>query len=366
MGENSAIEWTDATVNFWWGCTKVGPGCDHCYAEAWSKRTGGGIWGVGAPRRKIKSAVSLLYKLHNGASWWAADYHISKIVSTPQRRVFIQSMSDLFDGEVPIEWFAEAWRHVSACDRLAIQIVTKRISVVEKRLAAIGALGWPQHAGLMISIVNQDEADRDVPRLLALKGKLGIPWVGLSIEPLLGPVDFDPCDLALVDWIIVGGESGPGARPLHPDWARSLRDQCASAGVPFLWKQWGEWAPNVVYTMLDGDRAGELVGLTIISSTDRKQVGERVFYAMPANAESKPGPVERMERVGKKRAGRLLDGVTHDGMPASFSPAQAPAWPAASQSAKAGPAPPPPVPSCPAGRASSSASAIGSTSPPSG
>jgi len=288
MAEYSAIEWTDATVNFWWGCTAVGPGCEHCYAEAWAKRTGL-AWGLGTERRKIKSAVKLLYKLHNGYSWWAADYHIGKINLTPRRRVFIQSMSDLFDTEVPIEWFGEAWQHIAACDWLDIQIVTKRISVVEKRLAAIGATGWPAHAGLMISVVNQVEADRDIPRLIALKAKLGIPWIGLSMEPLLGKVALRDEWLAALDWVIVGGESGSKARPMHLGWARSLRDQCAAARVPFLFKQWGEWAP---------------AGQSITAGHQIREFG----YDEEGRC--------RLHRVGKKAAGRLLDGVEHNGLPA--------------------------------------------------
>jgi protein gp37 len=287
MAENSAIEWTDATVNFWWGCTKVGPGCDHCYAETWAKRTGGGLWGVGVPRRQIKGAVKLLYKLQNGYSWWAADHYIGKINPTPQRRVFIQSMSDLFDTEVPIEWFDEAWHHIENCDKLGIQIVTKRISVIEKRLASIGVTTWPQHAGLIISVVNQAEAERDIPRLIELKAKLGIPWIGLSMEPLLGAVTLKPEWLAELGWAIVGGESGKNARIMQLEWIRTLRDQCAAAGVPFMFKQFGEWI------------AAAQIGFHGHERRPRFDI-----------------PPQSYMRVGKKAAGRLLDGVQHDGLPA--------------------------------------------------
>ena len=298
MAENTAIEWTDATINFWWGCTKVGPGCDHCYAETWSSRFGEELWGAGAPRRKIKSAVKLLYKLHNGASWWSADAEIGKLHPNSRRRVFIQSMSDLFDNEVPQEWFDEAWSAITACDRLDLQIVTKRGSIVEKRLRGVA---WPKHAGLIFSVVNQDEADRDVPRLIALKAALGIPWVGLSMEPLLGGVVLRPEWLEHLDWVIAGGESGPGARPMHPAWARSLRDQCAAAGVPFHFKQWGKWASsdqcdlNCTAATLIYDETAALWR----ESLDGGWIGDQA-----------------MCRVGKKRAGRLLDGRTHDGFPA--------------------------------------------------
>jgi protein gp37 len=317
VAQSSNIEWTDATVNFWWGCTKVGPGCDHCYAETWSKRTGGNIWGVGVPRRKIKSAATLIHRLDNAYADWAADatcaVENAKVFGLPvphvdtRRRVFIQSMSDLFDTEVPIEWFEEAWDKIEVCDRLSIQIVTKRISVVDKRLAAIGRASWPRHAGLMITVVNQAEADRDIPRLLALKAKFNIPWVGLSVEPMLGAIDLRNItlptgarvdalqsrrdgafvgSLPMLDWVICGGESGRQARPMHPDWARSLRDQCAAAGVPFLFKQWGEWADAE-------DWPSEL----------------QEHYELMNRADG------NSVRVGKKRAGRLLDGVEHNGFP---------------------------------------------------
>lgn len=315
MADGSKIEWTDATVNFWWGCTKVGPGCDHCYAEAWAKRTGGGLWGVGVPRRKIKGAVKLLYRLDNGYADWAADqacivgnaevFGLPVPTMGPRRRVFIQSMSDLFDTEVPVEWFGEAWDHIERCDRLELQIVTKRLTVIEKRLAAIGRTSWPKHAGLIISVVNQDEADRDIPRLIELKAKLGIPWIGLSMEPLLSAIVLKPEWLGHLDWVIVGGESGPKARPLHPDWVRALRDQCTAAGVPFLFKQWGEHSYEYDRERDDPDwrrcsDAARKPGQWINLEGGTGFHGDRVHYA---------------RRVGKKAAGRLLDGVEHNGFP---------------------------------------------------
>ncbi|MFC5505120.1 DUF5131 family protein [Bosea massiliensis] len=364
MAERTGIEWTDATVNFWWGCTKVGPGCDHCYAETWAGRFGGGLWGVGAPRRKIKGAAAMLNRLDNDYAWWAADAEIGGYHPNSRRRVFIQSMSDLFDTEVPIEWFAEAWGKIVQCNRLDIQIVTKRISVVEKRLAAIGVTTWPKHAGLLVTVCNQDEAGRDIPRLLALKAKLGIPWVGVSAEPLLGPIDFgawlcgsyecatecgwrsgsapdrEVChacgltstsfgefcacgaqdfghicpncesnavqhhpDTTFLDWVIVGGESGPNARPMHPDWARSIRDQCATAGTAFFFKQWGEWAPS--------ETARPPKGKLAVFCRD----GQLLRGQAMATGRIDDAGAEIIAQFGKARAGRLLDGVTHDAMP---------------------------------------------------
>ena len=294
MADGTKIEWTDATVNFWWGCTKVGPGCDHCYAETWSKRTGDKIWGVGVPRRKIASAVKTLHRLDNAYAWWAADCQIGKLHDHSTRRVFIQSMSDLFDKEVPIEWFDEAWQTITVCDRLEIQIVTKRISFVEKRL---NGKAWPKHAGLIISVVNQEEADRDIPRLIELKAKLGIPWVGLSCEPLLAGIVLRPEWLDHLNWVIVGGESGGGARPINRQWVRDLRDQCSGEGIPFLFKQWGEWFPFGEY-----DAEG-------CQNTVSKGKRPGFWHEWGAGDGFSV-------RLGKKVAGRSLDNALHDGFPA--------------------------------------------------
>lgn len=287
------IEWTDETINFWWGCTKVGPGCDFCYAETWDHRLGGAHWGQGVPRRKIKGAIDAIHKLNRRAGKNGADIH-----------VFIQSMSDLFDLEVPDWWFAEAWAHIHDCDRLSIQILTKRVSAVEKRLRQTVA-AWPEHAGLMITVVNQAEADRDIPRLLALKESFDIPWVGLSCEPLIGPIDLTHW-LDRLDWVIVGGESGPRARPMHKKWATSLCDQCQAATVLFFFKQWGEWAPQIGAINLPDDP--ERSRYTWAEWTDwgggapRWEVSERPLWCDDMD------PDHCMVRVGKKAAGALLDG----------------------------------------------------------
>lgn len=315
MADNTKIEWTDSTVNFWWGCTKVGPGCDHCYAETWSKSYGENIWGVGTSRRKIKGAVELLHKLDNGYSWWSADHEIAGYHQTSRRRVFVQSMSDLFDMEVPVEWFAEAWQTIGRCSRLHIQIVTKRISAVEKRIQAISFHSWPKHAGLMITVCNQTEVDRDIPRLLALKEKLGIPWVGLSIEPLLGRILIPHEWLAEIDWVIVGGESGPKARPMHPDWARSIRDQCATAGAAFHFKQWGNWFPWGPQPggNLGGDVRKGHVRIVHPSGKATEELADDLGGKCTETGS------RYMAALGKKAAGRLLDGVEHNGMPGTLT-----------------------------------------------
>ena len=263
MAENSGIAWTDATVNFWWGCTKVGPGCDHCYAEAWDGRFGGDHWGAGVPRKKLKSAVNLSHRLDNAYADWAADatcangnaaafgLPIPNFWTT--RRVFIQSMSDLFDLEVPAEWFSEAWTNIVVCDRIEIQIVTKRLPAVARRLAEVGCAAWPKHAGLIATVCTQAECDRDLPRLIALKREFGIPWVGLSIEPQTEAVT--PHDPECLDWVITGGESdqrGAKARPYDPSWARWIIANGIAADYAVFVKQMGS---NPVGMKLR-DRAG--------------------------------------------------------------------------------------------------------------
>ena len=315
MGTDSKIEWTDATVNFWWGCTKVGPGCDHCYAESFDKRVGGAHWGTGTPRRQIASAAKTLAKLNRQGG----------------KRVFIQSMSDLFDNEVPQDWFDNAWRNICGAENCRIQVVTKRISMVEKRLVMAGdtyvdwRAYWPKHAGLMFTLVNRTEADCDIPRLLALKAKLGIPWVGLSMEPLLGPVDLrglgvNPPGTSVpdigvqllshgkLDWVIVGGESGPKARPMHPDWARSLRDQCQAAEVPFFFKQWGEWAASLDRDRDDPDWRADY-------SRNYVDCGKSRWLNLAGGQGFHGDRFHVMRKVGKSRAGRLLDGQEHNAMP---------------------------------------------------
>ncbi|WP_174297247.1 phage Gp37/Gp68 family protein [Sphingomonas bacterium] len=296
MAERSAIEWTDHTFNGWIGCTKIGPGCDHCYAEVLATTRLGVPWGPGAQRRRT------------AASTWNQPRRWNRRAAAAgvRERVFCSSLADVFDNEVSAEWRADLFRLIRETPNLDWLLVTKRIGNAARMAEVAG--GWPANVWLGATIVSQAEADRDAPKLLSTDG----PRIRfLSMEPLLGPVDLTMLHYAgltninaltgahglampmqgagpRLDWIIVGGESGPGARPMHPGWVRSLRDQCASVGVPLFFKQWGEFiahpAPNAVW------KNGE---------------------AVPAELE----PVT-FERIGKKAAGRLLDSVTHDGRPA--------------------------------------------------
>lgn len=304
MAENSGIEWTTHTFNPWWGCTRVGPGCDHCYAENFDKRVGGDHWGPGAPRRLVND--------------WSKPRKWNREAQKTGIRpwVFCASMADVFDNEVPTEWRDRLWGLVRECRDLRWQFVTKRIGNVAKMLPA----DWPEafpHCGLLSTVVDQAEADRDIPKLLTTPAA----WRGLSMEPLLGEVDLtristmrfrgaevlnsltgelqgmfgDVCGTALprLNWVIVGGESGHDARPLNPWWVRSLRDQCAAAGVPFFFKQWGEYAPTHEL------RAGE------------PGIKGRLWVNID--------PDTALCKVGKKAAGSRLDQVEHKAMPLVYA-----------------------------------------------
>lgn len=304
MVENSKIEWTHHTFNPWQGCQKVGPGCDHCYAEARDQRfTGGSMWGPHAPRKRT-SAANWRQPLK-----WGRD----AAAGGERRRVFCASLADVFDNHASIlpEWRADLWRLIWATPNLDWMLLTKRPGNIAGMLPTDGLDhpswrdGWP-NVWLGCTVTSQAEADRDIPKLLAVPAAVRF----LSMEPLLGSVDLrrwigcEPIIWGLssyqdqdgyerqdigggiidgIDLVIVGGESGPGARPMHPQWARDLRDQCVAAGVAFHFKQNGEW----------------------VSVSEVEGPGEHFQFPDYAT----------VRRVGKKRAGRTLDGRTWDQMP---------------------------------------------------
>jgi protein gp37 len=245
MGEKTGIAWTDSTFNSWWGCTRVGPACDDCYAEVVDKRTGESHWGHGAPRRLLSEhARNEPYRWQKQADKFEAEHG-------HRRRVFTLSMGDLFDNEVPEDWRAEHMHTMQVCNRLEWQICTKRVSNLPKMVPPIwmptmvDGPRWPRHVGVLITIVTQAEADRDVPRLLECKRRFGIPWVGISYEPAQELVDWGLYAQEL-DWIIFGGKSGAkwNDRPFSLDWARQTRDQCAEAGTAFFMKQVAAFRPT--------------------------------------------------------------------------------------------------------------------------
>ncbi|UEW68421.1 hypothetical protein [Xanthomonas phage MET23-P3] len=315
MAIESKIEWTDATFNPWIGCTKISPACDHCYASVSTPTRRFGVkWGAGEERRRTAPS-----------NWqlplrWNAQHDQFFAENGRRRRVFCASLADVFDNEVDPAWRADLFALIEATPNLDWLLLTKRIGNVAKMAPApwVGGPvqhgpdpanihgGWPANVWLGATICNQAEADRDIPKLLATRAAVKF----LSMEPLLGEVDLaypeslfpngpamccsghecgcagqptDPPLLYGLDWVIVGGESGHGARPMNPTWARLLRDQCAAYRVPFLFKQWGEWVS--------------------VSEVE----GEGPHHQFPTG--------ETLRRIGKHAAGRTLDGALHDGYP---------------------------------------------------
>jgi protein gp37 len=304
MSENTTIEWADHTFNPWEGCQKVGLGCDHCYAETRNARFGGGTavnWGPGAPRRRTSAANWRKPLAWNAAhaEFYAAHDH--------RQRVFCASLADVFDNAVDPTWRADLADLIQATPNLDWLLLTKRIGNAGDMLGEMFLDGVPDNVLLGATIVNQEEAERDIPKLL----RVAVERRFLSMEPLLGPVSFQglfanpdnirDCTnmLEAMDWVIVGGESGPGARPMHPVWARELRDQCATTSVPFLFKQWGEWAPAQD-------------GRSILGKTLTLQ-GAAPFTDQPLWHRFEDG--QHMAKIGKRAAGRELDGHTYNGFP---------------------------------------------------
>jgi protein gp37 len=307
MGKTS-IEWTDASWNPIVGCTEVSPGCANCYAAR-----------LAATRLKNHPDYKGLAVIHEGryvskekpsvnCSHWAADEHkpgseqvrfLPNRIHEPKeskkaRRIFVCDMGDLFHESVKLEWLHQILSVIQKCPQHTFQILTKRAALMKERMEDQSRFftPWPMpNVWLGVSVENQHFADERIPLLLSTPAAVRF----ISAEPLLGPLDlsrFLKCDCQLkgnnfsapeqhavncperrrIDWVICGGESGPNARPMHPEWARFLRDQCQSAGVPFFFKQWGEYLP----ALQDGAHVMNCGDIPI--------------------------------RMGKKKAGRLLDG----------------------------------------------------------
>ena len=346
--KNSNIEWTDHTFNPWMGCTKVSPGCDNCYAEArMDKRLHKVQWGPGNPRQRTSEKYwkeptewNKQRFMQCAVCGWRGAAAAPVIgcgkcgsieLDDTRAKVFCASLADVFDNEVPGLWRQHLMSLVARTPNLDWLFLTKRIGNARKMLTEAS-----MHDGLLLTaddqyqppanlwigatITSQAEADRDIPKLLATPAAKRF----LSMEPLLGPVDItkhffgycpehdfpggfclqrDHAGVQHIDWVIVGGESGPGARPMHPDWATSLRDQCQAAGVPFLFKQWGEWAPTAREPIHPEalKRPGNLCRVEHINQPDH-------YAAVSFTGNTR----YHIERVGKKAAGRMLDGRAWD------------------------------------------------------
>ncbi len=272
MAADSKIEWCRHTFNPWVGCTRLTPACDFCYAESWARRTGQPQLWQGERRRTT-------------ASNWQQPIRWNKAAAAAgeRHRAFCASLADVFDNQVPTRWRDDLWHLIDQTPSLDWMLLTKRPENIAKMLPtpAIGAPewedGWPN---VWLGTTVEDAARKrriDVLRRVPARVRF------LSCEPLLE--DLGAIDLTGIQLVIVGGESGPKARPMHPAWARSIHDQCATAGVAFFFKQWGEFLP------------------------------EDDAYSRDLPCIEAGPPPGGMYRVGKKAAGRLLDGVTHDAMP---------------------------------------------------
>ena len=277
MGEHTTIEWAHHTFNPWIGCERVSAECRNCYAETWDARGLNGPethWGKDAPRRRTSDANWRL----------PLRWDRKAAVDGVRRRVFCASLADVFEDRDDLDpWRTDLWDLIETTPNLDWLLLTKRPENVEMLagdfaqciscgLNPVDPFNWwclcggtvrpPRNVRLGTSVGHQSSIDRVAALIDAADGAPTF----LSCEPLLGPLDFGTGGLDGIDWVIAGGESGPNARPMHPDWVRSIRDVCLDSGVPFLFKQWGEF-----------DASGD--------------------------------------RVGKKAAGRILDGRTWDQVP---------------------------------------------------
>lgn len=335
------IEWTRSasgqagyTFNGWIGCTEVskavtgGGGCDNCYARMSTparilRSKGQETWGPGTHRVRTSPAN------------WAKPIHWNALAAQEGVRVkvFCSSLADIFDNEVPIEWLVDVLELVFATPHLDWLFLTKRIGIAVQRLTeAMHATQndhtrnlierWlagdpPANVWIGATVVTQKEADRDISKLLATPAVVRF----LSVEPLLSAMDLTrwleaaglDTDLGLscpgIDWVIVGGESGPKARPMHPEWVGDIRDQCLAAKVPFFFKQWGAWAnPQIANLNLklcydNRDTAGWL---------DPDGTWSKGEGATPRHC----GAVQ-VFKLKKQSAGRTLEGRSWDEMPAT-------------------------------------------------
>lgn len=311
----TTIEWTDYTWNPVTGCDKISAGCRSCYAETIANR----FWG----NRKFTDVQMHEDRLsepgHNVKKWRG-------------KKVFVCSMSDLFHESVTFNFIADVFIVMAFCKETTFQILTKRpqralefmkwaapIYFEEKFQDGAQTYLPPKNIWIGVSCENQEQADKRIPLLLQIPTTVRF----LSCEPLIGPIDIcqsirlsqHPNEIHTtffgdkLHWVIAGGESGHHARPMHPDWVRSLRDQCAAARVPFFFKQWGEWMPS---ENLDGDMFYVQMGHAFGNDENGKPIKQRRSHLFD-NGAHKPGTI--MFKFGKSKSGNLLDGVQHLNFP---------------------------------------------------
>lgn len=334
MGDRSSIEWTDASWNPVTGCTKVSPGCDHCYAENMAHRF------AGTKAYPNGFDVTLhAQRLDQPLRW------------TKPRRVFVNSMSDLFHDKIPDSYIAQVFAVMALAPQHTFQVLTKRAGRMRSLLsrnefctlvceaghlfARLQSLDdgifdrgpWPlPNVWLGVSTEDQKWADIRIPQLLKTPAAVRF----ISAEPLLGGIDLSgyighlpededgaPYPRGL-DWVIVGGESGRGARPMHPRWVHSIRHQCQTNSVPFFFKQWGEWSP---LAPIDGDGKFDFSNSHSIANDGTLYApGDLTYpdgprYGEAMRADHGRAHLTSMYRVGKKTAGNELDDVTYTEFP---------------------------------------------------
>lgn len=248
MGDHTGIEWTDATWNPVTGCTKVSPGCKHCYAERLAVR----LRAMGNPRYRRGFAVTLQPDLLSLPLRWRQP-----------RRIFVNSMSDLFHEAVPGDYVRRVFDVMEQADWHIFQILTKRS---ERLMSLADRLPWPPHVWQGVSVENA----RYTWRIAHLR-RVPAAVRFLSIEPLLGPIPDLPLDG--IHWVIVGGESGGGHREMAVEWVREIRDQCVAAGVPFFFKQWGGRTPKAGGRILDGRTWDEMPPIVPVRQREMAVVG---------------------------------------------------------------------------------------------
>ena len=227
MAQLSAIEWTEATWNPLTGCTKISPGCKNCYAERMALR----LQAMGQPNYAKGFALALHEHMLDAPLQWKKP-----------RRVFVNSMSDLFQDSVPVDFIRKVFAVMGAASHHQFQILTKR----SERLHVLNELlEWMPNIWMGVSVESRKYAFR-IEHLRQTYARIKF----LSLEPLLAPLG--KLDLSGIDWVIVGGESGPRARPMDPAWAREIRDQCIASNIPFFFKQWGGKRKSRTGRVLDG------------------------------------------------------------------------------------------------------------------
>lgn len=383
MADNTKIEWADRTWNPLLGCAKVSPGCDNCYAIKTAHLR------AGNPNPKVADAFEGLTRYRQGRLDWTGRINLlddrltQPMTWKKPSKIFVNSQSDLFHSDVPDSFIAQVFAVMAATPRHTYQILTKRHARMRTLLndqvfrAAVrakmpdgqrpepGHMAWPlNNVWMGVSVEDQKRAELRIPALLDTPA--AVRW--LSCEPLLGPVDLDRprcqhhdrdeiftdaagiewCGDCVADggtgelsyghwldpyndgiaWVVVGGESGSNARPMHPDWARALRDQCAERGVPFFFKQWGEYRPVPILEApeMSGGRAiehprwGGLCSIQIHEPGPSGTMRNGSWRPMVPGDRTRGGLVMLDEKVmackvGKTRAGRELDGRTWDEFP---------------------------------------------------